>query len=80
MSPHARRQKQSTNNMQEMMNPVSPFPRCAACGDRIGVYEPIWLQKPDGSVVGSALLELESPARDLRLFHSGCLAAAGGGH
>lgn len=59
------------------MNPVSPLPVCAACGDRVGVYEPLWLQHPDGSVVSSALLELEVRHADGRIFHSACLAGAG---
>jgi hypothetical protein len=52
-------------------------PVCCACGDRIGVYEPIWLTLDDGTVVVSALLNLDdyrSRMRpDARLFHVSCL-------
>lgn len=58
------------------MNPMSPRPVCAACGDRIGMYEPLWLQKDDGTVVSSALLELGSEPGEARMFHSGCLTDA----
>ena len=52
-------------------------PVCVVCGDRIGVYEPIWLALDDGTVVASALLNLDDHRpgiqRDPRLFHVGCL-------
>jgi hypothetical protein len=51
---------------------------CTHCGDRIGVYEPAWLELTDGSVRASSFLNLE---RDMgqsengwRLWHVGCLA------
>jgi hypothetical protein len=34
------------------------FLRCAMCGDRIGVYEPIWLELADGSLHRSSYLNL----------------------
>jgi hypothetical protein len=54
----------------------SPRPVCAGCGDRVGVYEPIWLETPDGGVHHTSLLALSgedstSPARVY--YHLGCL-------
>jgi hypothetical protein len=55
-------------------------PVCGVCGDRIGVYEPIWLALDDGTLVASALLNLDDHrARidgDPRLFHIGCFEQA----
>lgn len=52
-------------------------PVCGVCGDRIGVYEPIWLALDDGTLVASALLSLDGHRPriqgDPRLFHVGCL-------
>lgn len=52
-------------------------PACGVCGDRIGVYEPIWLALDDGTLVASALLKLDDHRAvmhgDPRLFHVGCL-------
>jgi hypothetical protein len=52
-------------------------PVCGACGDRIGVYEPIWLALDDGTFVPSALLNLDEHRStiqgDPRLFHVGCV-------
>ena len=57
-------------------------PVCGRCGDRIGVYEPIWLALDDGTLVASALLNLDDHGPriqgDPRLFHVGCLDADGG--
>ena len=58
------------------MQSTTSKPVCGTCGDRIGVYEPIWLALDDGTYVRSALLRLDeyrarhddAPA----LFHLGC--------
>jgi hypothetical protein len=54
---------------------VSAFLRCALCGDRIGVYEPIWLELADGSLHRSSYLNLgDCPAHDpSRIWHIDCL-------
>jgi len=56
------------------------FPLCAACGDRIGVYERIWVTLPDGGVERSSLLALtpQRTAQSAQLFHAGCLAPESG--
>ena len=41
-----------------MVDHVSAFLRCALCGDRIGVYEPIWLELADGRLHRSSFLNL----------------------
>jgi hypothetical protein len=61
------------------MNPLPSRPVCAHCGDRIGVYEPIWLEQPDGTRVRSGLLELGDAPPDGRLFHSACLCGGATG-
>jgi hypothetical protein len=57
-------------------------PVCGVCGDRIGVYEPIWLALDDGTLVASALLKLDDHREtihgDPRMFHVGCLEPGGG--
>ncbi|HYB30091.1 MAG TPA: hypothetical protein VEF89_26020 [Solirubrobacteraceae bacterium] len=57
------------------MNEVSWFLRCAMCRDRIGVYEPIWLELPDGNVHRSSYLNLgDHPGYDeSQLWHLDCL-------
>lgn len=53
---------------------------CARCGDRIGVYEPLWAELPDGALHPSSYLNL--PTRELhhesRFWHLGCLAPDAG--
>jgi hypothetical protein len=56
------------------MTPTELRPVCPLCGDRIGVYEPIWLERPDGTLVRSGLLALKDTRADGRIFHSGCLS------
>jgi hypothetical protein len=58
-----------------MVDQVSAFLRCAQCGDRIGVYEPIWLELADGSLHRSSFLNLgDYPGYDQsRLWHLDCL-------
>jgi hypothetical protein len=57
-------------------------PVCGICGDRIGVYEPIWVALDDGTLVVSALLNLDQQRTaiegDPRLFHAGCLERSEG--
>jgi hypothetical protein len=59
------------------MSGTSTKPVCGVCGDRIGVYEPIWLALDDGTLVASALMHLDDHrdqiSGDPRLFHAGCL-------
>lgn len=48
---------------------------CTGCGDRIGVYERLWLQLDDGATVASSYLNLPdhvTPGR-ARVWHLGCL-------
>ncbi len=55
-----------------------PVLHCAHCGDRLGVYEHIWVLDEDGNVQASSYLNLPEPARHgtskMRFFHLGCLA------
>ena len=48
---------------------------CARCGDVIGVYEPAWLEYPDGRIVRSSRLNLDHDERHSasRIYHLGCL-------
>jgi hypothetical protein len=51
---------------------------CAHCGDRIGVYEQLWLQLPDGTLDVSSFLNLTEhlwrTRAQIKFFHFGCLA------
>ena len=49
---------------------------CARCGDRIGVYEPLWAELPDGTLHSSSYLNLArcDLHRESRFWHLGCLA------
>jgi hypothetical protein len=53
-------------------------PYCAGCGERIGVYEPIWLHHDDGTLQRTSWLALNGHLHprdsEVRLFHIGCLA------
>ena len=52
-------------------------PRCAHCGDRIGIYEPMWMQQADGTLANTTVLNLEDglwQEQSARFFHVGCLA------
>jgi len=55
---------------------------CGVCGDRIGVYEPIWLALDDGTLVASALLNLDDHRAAIhgepQLFHMGCVDRSDG--
>jgi hypothetical protein len=52
---------------------------CARCGERIGVYEPLWLERGDGSLCSSSYLNLDQHEwhERSRLWHHGCLAPDG---
>ena len=55
---------------------TEPFLLCAACGDRIGMYEPLWCELPGGALGSSSYLNLSCEQRRgrSRLWHLGCLA------
>jgi hypothetical protein len=55
------------------MSTTASHPVCSACGDRIGVYEPVWLELEDGTVTTSALLQIDWARTEPRLFHLSCL-------
>jgi hypothetical protein len=48
---------------------------CAACGSRIGVYEPVWVEHPDGRMIRSSYLNLDAVTRrrGWRFWHNGCV-------
>ena len=48
---------------------------CVACGDVVGVYEPCWIERSDGTLHPSSLLNLDTTARDaaIRVWHTGCV-------
>jgi hypothetical protein len=54
-----------------------PYLRCERCSGRIGVYEPLWWQLADGSMVPSAFLPMSLSSYALRLgsrfYHRACL-------
>jgi hypothetical protein len=58
------------------------FMTCAHCAKRIGSYEPLWWQRPDGTLAPSSLLRArEDPEFDpsgSSFFHPGCLPGADG--
>ena len=58
------------------MDDSSRWLLCAMCGDRIGVYEPLWLELVDGSLHRSCYLNLgDHPGHDpSRLWHLDCLS------
>jgi hypothetical protein len=56
-------------------------PRCPACGEPIGVYEPIWYVRPDGRAEESGLLavrELMGEDPEPVLFHEACFPRLAG--
>ena len=61
------------------MNASNIHPLCATCGDRIGVYEPLWVEQPDGTLSCTGMLEIsrhtDGEQDVLRLYHFGCLPA-----
>lgn len=49
---------------------------CAHCGQRIGVYEPLRVEQPDGNVGASSYLNLSPDELEIgpRLWHTWCFA------
>jgi hypothetical protein len=47
---------------------------CASCGDVIGVYERIWVQRPNGTLSATSLLNLDDEEREtaVRIWHATC--------
>lgn len=58
-----------------MVDQVSWLLRCASCGDRVGVYEPLWLELADGSLHRSSFLNLGDfrGYDSARVWHLDCL-------
>ena len=60
-----------------------PFLHCDRCGERIGIYEPLWWHLPDGSMLPSAFLPMSLSPYQLRLgsrfYHRNCLVPSEGG-
>ena len=54
---------------------ADPRTHCAGCGDTIGVYEPCWVERLDGTLHPSSLLNIDERdhARAARWFHVGCV-------
>ena len=54
------------------------FLTCAHCGDRIGTYEPVCWQRPDGTEIVTGLLaikeQLDETGCGSRVLHLGCAA------
>jgi hypothetical protein len=58
------------------MNARNTHPVCATCRDRIGVYEPVWAEQPDGTLIRTGMLEIDDRhGHASPLYHLGCLAA-----
>jgi hypothetical protein len=64
--------------MDDLPRPLS----CSHCGERIGVYEPLWCQHPDGSALVSGYLSLKDSLHRIgessRFFHLDCLPEESG--
>jgi len=61
------------------MADATSLPRvCAGCGDRVGVYEPAWVELDDGSLRPSAQLRdgTLDAGRARRLWHPACVTRA----
>jgi hypothetical protein len=58
--------------------PVGLF--CASCGDVVGVYERIWVERPNGTLSATSLLNLDDEEREaaVRVWHAQCHLAAPG--
>ena len=64
-------------SVRQESNTSSPRSVCATCGDRIGVYEPMWLELSDGSIHSTSLLVLRRDGGEpggATYYHHGCLA------
>jgi hypothetical protein len=55
-----------------------PILVCARCGDRIGVFEGLWVKLSDGTIRRSSILNLGKHVANeearLWFWHAGCLA------
>ena len=57
----------------------NPFQVCTRCRDRIGVFEPLWVELADGTISPSSCLNLGQHLRNeerrlARFWHAACLA------
>jgi hypothetical protein len=56
------------------------FLTCERCAERIGTYEPLWWQRPDGTLAASSFLHVrEDPRREQAgsaFFHEECMQPA----
>ena len=61
------------------MDNNGPLLVCARCRDPVGVYEPLWLELADRTLVSSSCMNHGSynPHEQSRLWHLGCLAPDG---
>jgi hypothetical protein len=50
-----------------------------APGDRLGVYEPLWLELPDGTLRSTSYLNLDPHelCEETSIWHHGCLVPDG---
>ena len=57
---------------------ASALPRCAECGETVGVLEAAWLEGPDGKLRPSSVLNMDASARAgaHRVWHGGCIRLA----
>ncbi|HUJ34039.1 MAG TPA: hypothetical protein VLW51_02440 [Solirubrobacteraceae bacterium] len=59
------------------MRASNTLPVCATCGDRVGVYEPLWAEHADGTLIRTGMLQLDQHRHGApgisRLHHLGCL-------
>ena len=48
---------------------------CAGCGEVVGLYEPAWVERADGTLHPSSLLNLDAQERReaIRVWHAGCV-------
>ena len=58
------------------MDESRSLPVCAHCGERIGVYEPLWLEVADGTLHSSSFPNLDryAPHAPARVWHHACFA------
>ena len=58
------------------VDPMLPRPRCRACADVIGAYEPMVLETPHGPRHTSLAAEPDLYGSESRCFHRACYAEA----
>jgi hypothetical protein len=72
------RSRHTVGDLIDDMNAPEWMLYCAGCGERIGLYEPLWWRPPGGPVIASAYLLAKYDPRfrhpDSRFLHFGCLA------